>query len=498
MDKEQFFSENDKRVNRLVCRVLLWLSLVFPVLFLLSILQVFRVSVKELCVITPIGLVCTTMPTILKRFGVAETALKYVSIISLSCVIAIMGSNSHIGIYITYILALAISCLYFDSKFTKHMAVLGYVCLVVAVFFRAHNVTLAEGDTAAHWFRGYVMGFTIEYIALSAVLVTVSKNSRKLLEGLQDKEKIRRVLGGCETASVQLVDSIGKLHHSLSESRRGNEEVSEFADKTLQDCSSNQAYAHDTVGTIQTMAVSIDDIIQKTHHMKDIAAQTFDSTKTYIGVMEHAVDSMNAIESSTGDTMQAIRILEERIEHIEELTSTIVSIANQTSMLSLNASIEAARAGENGRGFAVVAEEVRKLAERSHQAVDSITGHVEGIKESVAAASHAMEESSQSVEEGRQRMDHARNEAEKLGTIQQTALQAAEDIFGSGQETRDCVVDVVGKADQMTFLMEHSSEMVQDIRKSLEHQEELIRKMEELFGQVNEVSNQLKTLVEEK
>ena len=498
MENEQFFYENDNRVNRLVCKILLWLTLVFPALFLLSALKVFRVSFKELCIITPIGMVCTIMPTILKRAGVSVKVLKYVSVIALASIIAVMGCNSHLGIYITYVLALSISCLYFDARFTRQMALLGYLCLVVAVFFRAHNVELFAGDTPLHWFRGYVMGFTIEYIAMSAVFIAISKSSRRLLESIQDKEKIQRVLGSCETASKQLAVSVEQLHHSLDESKLGNEAVSDFAGKTLDDCNSNQAYVCDTVENIQRMAESIDDIIEKTNNMKDVASQTFESTRSYINVMDAAVSSMGVIGDSTNDTLQAINVLEERIKHIEELTTTIVDIADQTSLLSLNASIEAARAGENGRGFNVVAEEVRKLAEQSHNAVENITSHVEGIRESVVAASRSVAAGSRSVEEGRQRINLARKEAEKLGEIQKTALQAAEDIFGSGQTSKSCVKEVVDKAEHMAAIMEHSSEMVNDIRKSLEDQDELMHGMEELFGQVSAVSNQLEDIVAEK
>ena len=435
------------------------------------------------------------MPTALKHFNISVQALKYISIISLSLVIALMGSNSNIGIYITYILALAISCMYFDAKFTKNMAILGYLCLVVAVFFRSHNVTLSEGDTAMNWFRGYVMGFTIEYIALSAVCISISKATRTLLESVQDKDKLQAVLDNCDDASGNLVDSVNQLHDALEQSRTGNAVVADFAKQTMDDCRSNQEYVHDTVEEIQKMADSIDMIITKTNNMKEVATQTYKSTHSYIQVMDDAVSSMDVISQSTDETLQTIQILENRVQHIEELTNTIIAIANQTSLLSLNASIEAARAGENGKGFAVVAEEVRKLAEQSHDAVGSITNHVEGIRQSVADASTSILKGSQSVETGLEKIRVARTEAENLGNIQKTSLQTAEDIFGSSQETKNSVNGVVEKSEHMTTLMEHSSEMVSDIRKRLDTQESLLQDMDRVFYQVSDVSGQLKEIV---
>ena len=232
--------------------------------------------------------------------------------------------------------------------------------------------------------------------------------------------------------------------------------------------------------------------------MKEVATQTYESTHSYIQVMDDAVSSMDVISQSTNDTLHTIQILEDRVQHIEELTNTIIAIANQTSLLSLNASIEAARAGENGRGFAVVAEEVRKLAEQSHDAVGSITSHVENIRKSVADASASITNGSQSVETGLEKIRVAKAEAEKLGSIQETSLQAAEDIFESGQETKDSVNDVVEKADRMTALMEHSSEMVQDIRNRLDDQDALLQDMEQVFHQVSDVSRLLKDIVADK
>ncbi|MDT2274208.1 methyl-accepting chemotaxis protein [Paenibacillus larvae] len=74
---------------------------------------------------------------------------------------------------------------------------------------------------------------------------------------------------------------------------------------------------------------------------------------------------MRSIHQSVETTSSELYTLGEHTQQIDEIITAITAIAEQTQLLSLNASIEAARAGEAGRGFAVVAEEVKKLAEQS-------------------------------------------------------------------------------------------------------------------------------------
>ena len=75
------------------------------------------------------------------------------------------------------------------------------------------------------------------------------------------------------------------------------------------------------------------------------------------------------------------RNLERKSSSIGEIINVINEIADQTNLLSLNASIEAARAGDAGRGFAVVASEIRKLADQSKESVNNIISIIEGIQE---------------------------------------------------------------------------------------------------------------------
>lgn len=492
----QFFYENDKRINNLVCRILLWLILIFPALFLLSFLNVFRLSIGELCILTPIGCVCTIAPTILKKYGVGTVILKYCSLVALSVLVAIMGSNSNVGIYMTYTLALAMSCLYFDVRFTKHVAIIGYVCMVVAVFFRAHTVTLSAGDTVLSWFRGYVMGFTIEYIAMAAVFITISKLARNLLENLHDTEKIKAVVAQCETASENLGTAVSQLHKSLTASSQSNDRISESAGKTLEDCNHNQEYVNDTVNSIHELMLLIERIVEKTDRMSQTVEQTSQSTKNYISIMDGAVSSMKQIEESTLDTLNTIQMLEQQTNKIGSLTDIIVGIASQTNLLALNASIESAREGENGKGFAVVAEEVRKLAEESHEAVGQISRHVESIRAGVAKAGESIELGTNTVKSGMDYISHAKEEAEKLGSLQESSQVVVEDITVACEDSRRYVSEVVDMAENMTQLMEHSANMIEEIKDSLIEQDHLISDINDVFETVNQVSVHLQETVE--
>jgi methyl-accepting chemotaxis protein len=92
-----------------------------------------------------------------------------------------------------------------------------------------------------------------------------------------------------------------------------------------------------------------------------------------------------------GDTTyQLLAQLEKNTQNVALITTVISDMAKQTNLLALNASIEAARAGEHGRGFAVVAEEVRALANRSHDAATEITHNIQQVQTQMSGVHQSM------------------------------------------------------------------------------------------------------------
>ena len=120
---------------------------------------------------------------------------------------------------------------------------------------------------------------------------------------------------------------------------------------------------------------------------------------------DSAIDTLKELETINGKTKNAIDVIYEQTNttnesamKIREAINLITDIAEETNLLSLNASIEAARAGEQGRGFAVVAGQIQKLAEQSNESARKIEAIVASLIEDSDKAVETMNEVRQIME----------------------------------------------------------------------------------------------------
>jgi methyl-accepting chemotaxis protein len=130
-------------------------------------------------------------------------------------------------------------------------------------------------------------------------------------------------------------------------------------------------------------------IVLVSDNTKEIS-QIAESTKRNVQQGTITTDDLNkqTIETTRicADIIEEIQSLEKKSTSINKIINVINEIANQTNLLSLNASIEAARAGEAGKGFAVVASEIRALADQSKDSVNNIKAIIEGIQKDTESA----------------------------------------------------------------------------------------------------------------
>lgn len=489
--KNDFFAQNDEKVCRRLTKVLLWLTLVFPALFLFSAIGIFQTPYDTLILVTALGCIGTLGPTILSKLKVPVKVMKYVSIIAIGMVVMLMGGVPTIGIYMTYGLAMLLSCLYFDKKFTLRICIITYGLTVISLFLRSRDLVQVEFDTNNTWWISRSLGFAMEHAVMSFVSIKVAEASRKLLENLHSTEQVAAVVGKCGKASEQLVKVVDDLANNISEFDKTSSQIAASANETLEDCSRSLTHVSTMKESIEGMAGETESIAGKTEEMLHISDSINTKMEEYINIMDNTVDSMREIENCVQGTESSIQILSNGIEEISAFADTISGITKQTNLLALNASIEAARAGEEGRGFAVVADEVRKLAEESKASSDAVAEVINKVIHMLEDVKTSNSQNISSVEKGIGQISNAKEQAISLGSMQNESQQMIHQIAENVENTREQSGKVREMTGQMEELVGNSLERAQVIVKETEQQTEATSSVSDVFMNVKTVANDL-------
>jgi twitching motility protein PilJ len=268
--------------------------------------------------------------------------------------------------------------------------------------------------------------------------------------------ELRRIIGQVKQVTVQVTSAATTTQESSSELVHKAEQQSE--------------QIHITSQALEEMTVSIQEVSQGAVMSASVAQQSLVNARQGAKAVQDTIKGMNRIREQVQETSGHIRRLGESSQEIGEIVQLIDEIADQTSILALNASIQAATAGEAGRGFAVVAEEIEQLAERASQATAKIASLVKSIQAGTNEAISAMEENNKEVVEGSklalqagQSLTEIENVSARLAELIQSISQASRKQTTSSETLSQAMTDISHIIQETTSGIQQSARTVNSL-----------------------------------
>lgn len=282
---------------------------------------------------------------------------------------------------------------------TNSIAVLVVLVIVIMVIGYVLSLKITKPITT--------MTDTIKDIA--ALNFTKSDKLSTLQHRSDETGEMARQIFNMEENLQQIVTSIKEMSVQMSQNAVNLVKVTETINQASEDNSATSeelaASMEETSATATTVDSNIGSILSNTEvidkESKNGVAMANEINSRAMNMNRNAVDSSNKTMDIYNDvkikTKQAIE-QSKAVGKVNELAAAIQEIADQTSLLSLNASIEAARAGEAGKGFAVVAGEIGQLASQSTSTVTSIMKIVHEVNAAVQNMEICMSETLEFLE----------------------------------------------------------------------------------------------------
>lgn len=307
---------------------------------------------------------------------------------------------------------------------------------------------------------------------------------------------LRNLLQKIHGATEQVAASSEELTASAEQSALAANQIAESIVSVAAGANEQMSLANDTATVIEKMSQSAAYMADDANQVADYSAQAAEKANNGHKTVEQAVEQMAKIQSTVSNSAQVIAKLGDRSKEIGQIIDTISGIAGQTNLLALNAAIEAARAGEQGRGFAVVADEVRKLAEQSHDAAKKITQLIGEIQEDTDRAVEAMDKGTKEVKTGAEVVNHTglvfeeitnlvtevSEQVRKISTTMQQMAASNRDIVNSVRKIDTIGVKSATEAQGVSAAAEEQLASMEEIASS---SQALAKLAQELQGEVN-------------
>ncbi|MCI8326208.1 MAG: methyl-accepting chemotaxis protein [Lachnospiraceae bacterium] len=309
------------------------------------------------------------------------------------------------------------------------------------------------------------------------------------------QNKLRSIIGDIKESSSVLLESGENLNQMAEQSNVAAEEIS----RAVEDVSKGAVSQAEDIEEASLHVNDMGEVVNRIVDDVETLDATSDEMKSAGDASENIIRELATSNDRTTEAIEhigkQIKATNDSVQEIGEATRVITSIADQTSLLALNASIEAARAGEAGKGFAVVADEIGKLADQSSTSAVQIQEVINNLLQESERTVEVMQEVNTLVAEQQEKLNETEVQFQTMSSgitsakKDMTAIKGQADTYFSA---RDRVADVI---QNLSAISEENAASTQQTTASMEELNATINLLAEAAKSLTELSTKLNTEV---
>ncbi|MDA1194779.1 MAG: methyl-accepting chemotaxis protein [Planctomycetota bacterium] len=217
---------------------------------------------------------------------------------------------------------------------------------------------------------------------------------------LRSKDETGQLVTSLNTMSQHLSDLVERVQQSGTAVNASAGQIAASSRQQESTVSELAATATEIAATSTEISATASELLETMQRVSDVSSHAAVAAGEGKECIEQMRSTMDRMVESTGSITTRLAAISEKTAKISTVVTTIMKIAQQTNLISLNAAIEAENAGELGLGFAVVAKEVRRLADQTSKASQGIEQMVKEMQSAVATAVMGMDGFSEDIRNG--------------------------------------------------------------------------------------------------